>query len=146
MRNTIIIALISLVIFGCGKDKFSSTPQIKFKSVSTTELQAEQSIQFKLSFTDAEGDLQDSIYVEKIAFNCPAGGFKSYFKLPEFPSVKNSEGDIIVSYTNGFTGPYPPIGDPQCGQNDTCVFRFMLQDEAKHKSDTITSDVIVIYQ
>lgn len=147
MRNTIIIAVISLAILGCSKDKFSSTPQIKFKSLSTTEVLPDQTIQVRLSFTDAEGDLQDSIYVEKIALNCPASGFKDSFKLPEFPTVGNSEGDIVISYTYGnVPGGYPLLGEPKCNENDTCIFRFVLHDEAKHKSDTISSDAFIVHK
>lgn len=144
MRNTILIAVISLAIAGCSKDKFSSTPQLTFKSVNTNELRRNESIQFKLGFTDLEGDLQDSIYVEKIAINCVASGYKTYYRLPAFPKVKNSEGEIMLSYTYGTGGPFLPIGEPFCGDNDTCYFRFMLQDEAKNRSDTIQSDMIVL--
>ncbi len=146
MRNTIIIATISLLVLGCSKDKFSSTPTLKFKSVNTKELRKFESLQLKLSFTDLEGDLQDSIYVEKVRLtkNCPGEPNKVYYQLPPFPTVKNSEGDIIISYTYGSGGPFLPIAEILCSENDTCLFRFVLQDQAKHKSDTVSSDIIVL--
>lgn len=146
MRNTILIAVISLLIIGCSKNKFETTPKLEFKSVNTTELRSGQIIQFKIGYTDAEGDLQDSIYVEKYGINCANSRFVQYYKLPVFPSIKNSEGEILISYGYGVTN-YPLIQSPQCsGQNDTCFFRFMIQDEMKNKSDTITSETIIIYQ
>ena len=144
MRNTILIAVICLVIISCNKNKFSTTPQIKFKSVNTKELRRGEIIQFKLSYTDSEGDLQDSLYVEKYGINCINSRYKAYYFLPDFPTVKNSEGEIIVSYGYGVSN-YPLIQAPQCpGKNDTCFFRFMIQDKAKHKSDTVNSETIVI--
>ena len=147
MRNTIIIALISLLMAGCGKDKFSSTPQLKFKSFNRTEVANGQNLVITLSFTDAEGDLQDSIYVERYATSCNTLAFKTYYTLPVFPAVKNSEGDIIISYTNGSGGQFPPMPGSVCNGNpETCYFRFVLQDEAKHKSDTLTTGLITITQ
>ncbi|MBL0358602.1 MAG: hypothetical protein IPP72_17840 [Chitinophagaceae bacterium] len=146
MRNTILIAVISLAIISCTKNKFETTPKLKYESVNTTQLSSGQIIQFKLSYTDAEGDLQDSIYVEKYGINCELSRFKAYYLMPEFPVVKNSEGDIIVSYGYGVSN-YPLIQSPQCsGKNDTCYFLFMIQDKAKHKSDTVASETIIIYQ
>src|SRR4051812_14371778 len=98
MRNSILIALISLAFASCTKDKFQTTPKLTYKSVNTTELRSGEILQFKLSYTDAEGDLQDSIYVEKHTLNCPASQFNQIYPLPDFPKVKNSEGEIIVSY------------------------------------------------
>jgi hypothetical protein len=106
MRNTIVIAVISLLIISCTKNKFQSTPQLKYKSVNTKELHSGESIQFRLSYTDAEGDLQDSMYIEKVGINCTQSSYKEYWTLPAFPVVKNSEGEIIVSYTYGTSGPY----------------------------------------
>ena len=144
MRNTILIAVICLAICGCTKNKFSTIPQLKYKSVNTNELSNGQIIQFKLSYSDAEGDLQDSIYVEKYGTNCPDSRFKQYYNMPNFPVVKNSEGEILVSYGYGVPN-YPLIQSPQCpGKNDTCYFRFMIQDKAKNKSDTVNSETIVI--
>lgn len=131
----------------CGKSKFSTTPKLEYKSVNTKDLFPEGSIVFRLGYTDAEGDLQDSILIQKVGLSpalCPQSGFNAYWILPEFPVVKDSEGEIIISYTYGTTGPYPPI-QRQCQDiDDTCYFRFVIQDKAKHKSDTVSSDVIII--
>jgi hypothetical protein len=97
-------------------------------------------LQIKLSFTDSEGDLSDSIYVEQVSRNCARTFFKSMYKLPDFPIVKNSEGDLLISY--GYRVPnYPALKEPQCDiPVDTCYFRFMLKDKAQNKSDTIQTE------
>ena len=143
MRNTIVIALFALLFIGCKKEKFTTKPQLTFKSINTKVLDRRQIIVFTLSYTDLEGDLQDSIYVEKIEPTCPLSGFNSKYLIPTFPSSRNSEGDIQVSFGYNVEN-YPLIKAPQCGRNDTCYFRFALKDKAQNVSDTIKSDVFVI--
>jgi hypothetical protein len=143
MRNTIVIALIAFIFIGCKKDRFTTKPQLKFESVNTQVLDRGQILSFKLSYTDLEGDLQDSIYVEKVEPTCPQSGFSSKYILPNFPTTRNAEGEIQVSFGYNVNN-YPLIKAPQCGRNDTCYFRFVLKDKAQNLSDTVKSDVFVI--
>ena len=146
MRYSILLASISLLIISCNKDKFTEAPQLKYKSVNTTELNKGQVLVFKLSFTDGDGDLQDSLFVEKIEPTCSGSYFKEKYKIPVFPNTKNTEGEIEVSYGYRAGGDYPSIKEPQCNRNDTCYFRFMLKDKAQHTSDTVQSETIIIYK
>jgi hypothetical protein len=143
MRNYVIIAVICLGIISCTKNKFSSTPKLTYKSVNTDVLDRGQIISFKLSYTDAEGDLQDTIFVQKVEPTCALSGFTSKYVMPAFPVTPNSEGEITVSFGYNVDN-YPLIKAPQCGRNDTCYFRFMLKDKAQHKSDTVNSGQIII--
>ena len=144
MRNTILIALVSLIIFGCKKDTFSTTPSLKYKSVNTKILYPGQVIKFNLSFTDAEGDL-DSIYIQKIATNCAKSGTIERLQFSSDIVKLNSKSDnLLISY--GYrVDSYVKIGEPQCQKSDTCYFRFALMDKAKHKSDTVNSETVIIY-
>jgi hypothetical protein len=145
MRNIVIIILAGLMFYGCKKSKFSSSPQLTFKSVSPGVLYPDQLIRFRLNFTDAEGDLEDSLYVEKVVTRCNRGGFVEKYKMPVFPTGKNTEGEIEVVYAHGINvSGYYSIGAPQCDFNDTCYFRFMLKDKAQNKSDTVNSSTFVI--
>ncbi len=143
MRNTIVIAILALFFTACSKDKFTSKPQLKFESINTKVLDRGGIISFKIRYTDLEGDLQDSIYVEKVEPNCPLSGFSSRYKLPDFPTTRNSEGELNISFGYNVNN-YPLIKAPQCDRNDTCYFRFMLKDKAQNKSDTINSETFVI--
>ncbi len=139
MRYTVLFSILILAILtGCKKDKFQSTPSLKFKSVSTTNLPANQNIQFTLTFTDAEGDINDSLYIEKFEPHCVNSNFTDYYTIPSFPTSKNEQGDILVDFR------YFDIA-PKCDQNDTAVFRFAIKDKANHVSDTVSSPPIIIY-
>lgn len=139
MRYTVLFSILMLAILtGCKKDKFKSTPSLKFKSVNTTVLPANQDIQFTLSFTDAEGDINDSMYIEKIEPNCLNSNFSDHYIIPSFPTSKNEQGDILVNFR------YLDIM-PKCADNDTAVFRFAIKDLANHVSDTVSSPPIIIY-
>lgn len=145
MRNTILFSIFILFLFSCNKNKYTSTPQLKYKSANKKVFQSGDIIQFTLSFTDAEGDLtaDSSLYVKKVDIKCVASNFDQYYRLPVFPTSKNQSGDITVTYGYNVTS-YPPILGPQCNRNDTCVFKFVLRDKAGNKSDTATSETIVL--
>ena len=132
---------------GCKKDKVGSKPTLKFKSVSTKILPPHSLIQFTLSFTDAEGDLNDTMFVQKIEPSCELSNFTQNYIIPTFPVSKNEKGDLIVTFGNNPTDiAYFNIA-AQCSRNDTAVFRFAVKDKANHVSDTISSPpIIIIYQ
>lgn len=145
MRYTILFSILLLFLFaGCKKNKFSTTPSLKFESVNTTRLHIHEAIRFTLSFTDAEGDLTDSIFFQEVVPGCPADNSHSgSYLLPPFPTSKDIQGDIIV--TLGYNTSFTDIS-PQCPpNNDTATFRFALKDKAQHESDTVSSPVIIIY-
>ena len=136
-----------MLLLSCNKSKFNTIPSLKIKSVNTSVLRQGQVLTFTLAFTDAEGDLSDSFFVQEKVLNCAAGGFaKDLRALPTFPTTKNQEGEIIVSYGYRVNSTYYPVNlrDPQCSKNDTAIFKFVLRDKAQHKSDTAVSDKIVI--
>lgn len=145
MRNYLIITIAVFILAGCGKDKFKPTPSLTFKSVNTTELHKEQLIRFTLEFTDKEGDVSDSILVQKIVPNCPASGFEQYFLMPSIPESGDLKGEIVFTIGYNVTGYYDVVG-PRCSEEDTATFRFALRDKKGHMSDTVSSPKIIIYQ
>jgi len=148
MRYIILFITLSLFMISCSKDKFTTVPQIEFKSVNTTVLGSQQIITFTLSLTDKEGDVAGAkLYIQKVAPSyCPASGFIDTTNvLPsDLPTSASLQADILVSYSNGGNNPgYSDIA-PECNENDTCYFRFVLTDKAGHVSDTLNSPTIVI--
>ncbi|MEO8412169.1 MAG: hypothetical protein ABI472_00860 [Ginsengibacter sp.] len=148
MRYTLLFSILLLLFMSCNKDKFSSTPSLKFTSVNTTQLHNQQLIQFTLSFTDSEGDIlnnDSALYIQQVVPDCLASNTDSYYPLPDFPTTKNQKGDIIVTFSYNSVVGYTSLLTPQCQKNDTAVFRFALRDQAKHVSDTVSSPPIILY-
>ncbi|MGG9971809.1 hypothetical protein ACQ33O_08470 [Ferruginibacter sp. SUN002] len=144
MRYTIIIAIFSFVFIACSKDKFTTKPQLTFKSANTNVVEKENVLEFTLDFTDEEGDI-DSLFMFKITKNCSLSDLKDSSEITaSLPRVKKQRGDLIVTYKNAVNAfPYLPCY-PLCTENDTCYFRFVLMDKAKNKSDTLNTGQIVI--
>lgn len=143
----VIPALISALFFiSCNKDKFNTTPSLKFDSVNTKVLNKGEAIRFNLKVTDEEGDLTDSMFVFKVTRNCTNSNNNGKFKIPVFPTNKKLDVEIEVAfaYRNNTLG-LPAIWEPQCAnRNDSCYFRFVLRDKAGNVSDTVNSPEIVI--
>ncbi len=145
MRYTILFSIIILLFSSCNKEKYATKPQLKYKSANKTVFRQGDVIVLTLSFTDAEGDLQDSIYVEKYVASCVNSTFGRKFKLPDFPTAKNQKGEITITYGyNNNQNNLQQILTPQCNRNDTCIFKFVLKDKAQNKSDTAYSEKIVL--
>ncbi len=139
MRYPVLFSIILITFFSsCKKDKFATKPSLKFNSVNTTVLSQGGNLIFNLSFTDAEGDLTDTLFITKFEPNCVASRFNAKYAVPPFPTGKNQKGDVIVTFDyNGVS--------PKCfPRNDTAVFKFVLKDKAQNISDTAVSGNIVI--
>ena len=62
----LIVTLATVCISACTKTKFNTTPTLTFKSVNSNVFQRGQIIEFTLRYTDKEGDIQNSIYLEEV--------------------------------------------------------------------------------
>lgn len=147
MKYFVTLAAIVFLFWGCGKDSFETRPTLKYKSANGTIIPKDGLLKLTLTLTDKEGDIQDSIYIEKVTKNCALGNFKSWTSLPtDVPLTSMFSGDLIITYANGsgIRGYEQLSIAPKCSQNDTCYFRFMVKDKANNKSDTIQSEVIVL--
>ncbi|MEO7961270.1 MAG: hypothetical protein ABIR19_06980 [Ginsengibacter sp.] len=144
MRYPVLISLLFIFVFSsCKKDKFNTIPALKFESVNTRDLYPGEQLQFTLSFTDAEGDVSNNVYIEEIAPGCAQSSFKDTYTVPDFPSTKNQKGEMKVIFGYNISG-LSNIS-PKCMRNDTAIFRFALQDKAMNVSDTIDSPPIILH-
>lgn len=139
MRAIILVSVISLFLLACNKDKYTSVPQIKYKSVSPNYSEntiGSVSPIVTFSVTDAEGDLgktgEDTarIFIK----NLLTGDFDSL----DFPNLndgakKNLKADILASVSGviGCAGP--------SGSIDTLYYEIYITDFAKNKSNTIVT-------
>ncbi|MDB5232111.1 MAG: hypothetical protein JWN76_2916 [Chitinophagaceae bacterium] len=146
--KVLFLTLCLITLAACKKDKYETKPQLTFKKVETPVLSSnDQILKFFLNVTDKEGDIQDTLWVQKITLNCASGSFVSKYKVPNFTPIANVNAELSVSFQKGNN--YDPnyvrlLTLSQCNKNDTCIFKFWIQDNAKNKSDTVTSPTIVI--
>jgi len=148
MKTKLLILLaIPAMFYGCKKDTYTTKPQITIKSMSSNTLSQGNLLTFQISFTDLEGDVQDTLWVQKVSRTCPTSPgaqFTSKNKVPDFTPTSNLKGILEIGYAYNANVPgYSTITG--CGlKNDTCYFRFCLKDKAKNVSDTINSDNIIL--
>ncbi len=150
MRYILLIATIGILFIACKKDKYTTVPQIVFKSIkpnaaySNVPVKQQQIPVLTISVTDAEGDLgfkslKDTSYI--VVKNLLTGKIDSLI-LPDIQTsaVKNFKGDISVDLAN-FLGtsarPSP--------KTDTLYFEVYVKDFAKNKSNIIRTREPVYY-
>jgi hypothetical protein len=148
MKTKLLILLaIPVMFYACKKDTYTTKPQLSIRSINSTTLKQGDLLLFQLNFTDAEGDIQDTLWVQKISKICPGtpgAQFISKNKVPDFTPTSNLKGILEIGYAYNASIPgYNAISG--CGtKNDTCYFKFWLRDKAKHISDTLSTQEIVL--
>lgn len=143
MNAKLLIAVIAcFFITACTKDQYTTKPQLEFKSLNGEAFPKQSNLFFKFTVTDKEGDIQDTMWVQKISFSCREGEFLTGYRMPVFSSTKNLKVELDVNYTYGeLAGTYPIITG--CVQrDDSCYFKFWIKDLAGNVSDTVTSPTI----
>lgn len=151
MRNTIIIFAISFFAVSCGKDKYTSAPQIKFKSVDPNTVRSGVRIddpnipKITINVTDAEGDFGDTayVYVRRILNG------RLHYKTDSFPMpninpirTKNFQADIRINGFDVLLGDSLRTRRPKV---DTLNFEIYIKDFAKNKSNVIRTDKPLFY-
>lgn len=138
----IFVFSLTILLIACGKDKYETKPKLEIKDYNTKELFQGQNLRIRLNYFDKEGDLNGApvIGILKRLNLFPLGPdqdktdtFRT--NLPQFPSKDNGE----IS----FDLPYDFLKESTV-ENDTLIFRFAVEDLAGNKSDTVTSDQVVI--
>ena len=146
MRFIPIFVLVFL-LFSCGKDKFTTKPQLKYKSASATTISGSQTLTIKLDLTDKEGDFTPFLGVKKTVAGCPTSNFldSAKFSVPnEFIKTKGTHGElnIILDRTNrGSNSCFLP---GNLIRPDTTIFKFWTRDKAGNVSDTASTEKIII--
>lgn len=150
MKLPFLIASIALcvLIAACSKDKYTTKPKLELKSVSGKDFPSKAVLNFQFTVTDKEGDIQNTLWVQKVSLLSICNDTTSWpgaYQVPDFSSTKNLkvEMDVNYCYNCGNDSPYPIIsGCPQ--RDDSCYFKFWLKDKAGNVSDTVTSPTIVL--
>jgi hypothetical protein len=147
MRYILTIAAVVLFFSACKKDKFTTVPQITFKSVSPDFYQqgitndANMPV-LTIGVTDLEGDLgyivgKDTsyIYIKNLRTNR-----LDSLELPNIKqaAVRNFQGDVSVNLKQF-------LGVPNNSKKDTIYFDVYVTDFAKNKSNVLRTEKPVYY-
>lgn len=150
MRYLVIIAFLCFLFWGCKKDKFTTEPQIAYKSLTPNVVDASLPFQvmpvLTLEVTDSEGDLgltskdTSRIYIK----NLVTGKTDSSLVFPDISGVvkRNFQGDVAITIDSGTllegtTRPRP--------KTDTLFYEVYIKDFAKNKSNVIrTNDPVFV--
>jgi hypothetical protein len=145
MKIKLLIAV--FIITGCitcSKDLYTTSPTLKFESVNGTSFPQPSVVIFKLQCTDKEGDVVDTIWVQRISkvSACTSLSGIDSFPIPNFDPPKNVKADFYFTYNYGSI--FPPNLTACSQADDTSYFRFWMHDRAQHVSDTVQSPDIAL--
>ncbi len=137
--------MFSQVITACTKEKFKTKPQLRFLKAENYTVPRGGLISFRLEFTDKEGDLTDSIFIQAVTTRCAQSNRKLVYAVPTFPLSANLRGEFEINFVNGqFVPGYVALPGPACGKPDTTTFSFWVRDKAQNVSDTVKTDKPII--
>jgi hypothetical protein len=138
----IFVFSLAVLLIACGKDKFETKPKLEIKDYNTKELFPGEDLRIRINYFDKEGDLNGAPVIGLLTrLNLfplgpdqnKADTFRS--NLPDFPSNDNGEISFQLSYD---------FLKESTVESDTLIFKFAVEDRAGNKSDTVTSDQVVI--
>ena len=151
MKTIITVAvIIALTIIACGKDRFQTVPQLKYKSRNTEVVELNKDLRLNIEYTDKEGDVSDSLLIVRQRLNKtrPVQLGASPYKIPDFPHTDKGEFEITLTYQFGLVFTLTPIPipgtTPQKNEIDTLRLKIVARDKAGNKSDTLVVDNVYV--
>lgn len=150
MSRLIPLLLFVTLAFACGKDKLATKPTIKITSESASFIPNNGVLQIEMEFTDKEGDISNTLFVQKIRTNkrtVPTIRDTFSLTVPDYP--KNTQGVLqttLYYQAHLLSAINPPNlgGNPPRFEDDSLIIRFVLRDLAGNVSDTVSTKPIVV--
>jgi hypothetical protein len=145
MRFISVLAIV-FVLVSCEKDKFTTVPQLRYKSSNTREISGTQTLEMRLELTDKEADFSSFMAIRKTVKGCVTSNFtdSSLFFIPEdFINSKQTKGELVITLDQVRRGSNSCFLPGGLVRPDTTVFSFWTRDKAGNVSDTAYSDEII---
>ncbi len=155
MKYFVAIIGIAALLSACGKDKFTTDPQITFNSIKPNNYAAGTNIsvpgpKLSIQLKDLEGDFRfeggvDTSYV--YVKNVTVAPFTvDSFPFPASTNIKrnNLNAEVVVDLKEGRVL-YGSSTPPRLPYVDTLYFDVYVQDIGKHKSNVIRTSDPVFY-
>ncbi|MBU6158770.1 MAG: hypothetical protein KGP35_07045 [Bacteroidetes bacterium] len=155
MKAKLLLLLIACCVsFSCKKDKFESKPALVLKDIKTYLLSSGinqgSAVEIEMEVNDKEGDVNDSIYIQKIdaaSIPCPDNSILSNlnYKIPSYPSGDTRSVIFRLKFATFQASGYGLISGPQCSpRKDTSLFKIWVSDRKGNTSDTLVTRAIAI--
>ncbi|MBV9961503.1 MAG: hypothetical protein JO072_04580 [Parafilimonas sp.] len=143
MKIKLLVAALLIGCVTCSKDTYNTNPTLKFDGVNATVFPQPSVVLFKLQCTDKEGDVVDTIWVQRVSKVSACGSLSNIdsFAIPNFDPPKNVKAEFDFTFNYGSI--FPPNLGACSQQDDTSYFRFWMRDQANHTSDTVQSPDLV---
>jgi len=141
MRLVVLLIFGSLLMLSCRKDKYTTSPQIKYKSLSSNSSSSTNFFSAPdviLNVTDKEGDMgitnSDTAFV--YITNLQAPFLSDSFPFPHLNGAagKNFDAELRVNLFNLLT-----CVQPDRPYVDTFFFEIYVRDFARNKSNVIVT-------
>jgi len=139
----LLIASLLFVVIACSKDKFETKPLIEIRSYNSKVIPQHGTLTIRVDYFDKEGDLGGGeFFAARERLNIFPLGPNSdrpdtlRYTLPDFPARDKGEISIQLNYDDFLKESFI--------ENDTIQFRLAVTDIKGNKSDTITTEKIVI--
>lgn len=140
-----ITALAAIVLMiACGKDKFTTVPQVKVKSIKPDEVRQGNLIEFRSDFTDQEGDIDSVFLVYKWYAGATATRFDTILRVPfsdyDLPA-NTKQGELNIDFIYGvIVDGYVQLSS--VNKDTTAAFGVVLKDKEGNRSEYKESDKI----
>ncbi len=150
MKKLLLIGFACVLALACSKDKYQTKPQITIKSLNTSVVPIGGNLDVTLSYTDKQGDVDDSVFVQKIRLNSRVvATIRDSFgySIPAFPENPKGEIEINMDYETVKSAINPPIipgSNPVAYESDTLIFKFAVKDKGGNVSDTVSTGKVVV--
>jgi len=144
----ILVLLTAVILISCNKDNFTTKPQLKIKSINSSDISGTDVLRITLSITDKEGDYSTFFAIKKTVERCPSSNYidsSGKFNIPgSFIDTKKKEAEIIVTLSKTDRGANTCFAPGGGVKTDTTIFSFWTRDNAGNTSDTAYTTPILI--
>ena len=141
-----LLITVAIIAFSCGKDKFTTVPQVDVKSIAPGTVNSGDILRLKGKYTDQEGDVDSVLLIYKwyngSSSVLPLDTFRYSLGALQLPD-NTREADIIVEFQYNTFNPNGYITLPGVSVRDTtATLGLILVDKAGNRSNYDESDKI----
>lgn len=146
MKTKLAITAFTAIILltACGKDKFTTVPQVDVKSIRPDNVTQGNIIQFRSNFTDQEGDVDTIFLVYKWFDGNTETRIDTILRSPisDYDLPNNTrQGELFVEFVYGvIVDGYVQLSS--VNKDTTAAFGLVLKDKAGNRSEYKESDKI----